>query len=357
MFENLLLYQNQFSSLVQSIKIDSLISFVLTLVLILIFKKILLTKFEQFSKRTAMDFDDFLVQIFKLVGWPFYLLLPTYISLQYYKFSPNIEKWLNSLFLLIILYYSIRIIKIIIQYTFRKALSKSDNDDADNRNILGFIGVISSFILWSLAIIIFLQSIGFNVTVLAGSLGIAGLAIAFAVQNLLEDIFAFFSIYIDQPFKVGELIRINDKLGRVKRIGIKTTRLELLDGPELVVSNRDLTSNNIDNLGKIAKRRHLFNIGVTYSTPTEKLRKIPIIIEDIVKEINDANLVEFGHTKLVNFGESAIEFQILFNIVVDNFDVYLNTKQEFLYRLKEEFDKENIEFAFPSQTIYLQNNK
>ena len=354
MLENFTYVQDIYISALNNVKLGSIISFISTLLLIIIFKNVLLSRFEKFSKRTSFDFDDFLVDIIHQVNWPFYLLIPTYISLQYYKFSNDIEKWINSIFLITVLYYSIRIIKIIIQYIFRKALSNGENDDIDNQNVLSFIGVISSFLLWSLATIIFLQSIGFNITVLAGSLGIAGLAIAFAVQNLLEDIFAFFSIYIDQPFKVGELIRVNDKLGRVKRIGIKTTRLELLDGPELVVSNKDLTSGNIDNLGKIAKRRHLFNIGVTYNTPNDKLKKIPVIVENIIDEINDASFIEYAHTKLVNFGDFAIEFQILFNILVDNYDVYLNIRHDFLLRLKEEFEKEGIEFAFPSQTIYLQ---
>ena len=116
MFENIIQSQDYLLTIIYNIKPNSIFAFIISLIVILTFKRVLLSRLEIFSKKTSFDFDDFLVDILHQINWPFYLLLPTYVMLQYYTLSGVLEKWINSIFLIAVLYYSIRVIKIIIQY-------------------------------------------------------------------------------------------------------------------------------------------------------------------------------------------------------------------------------------------------
>ena len=205
-------------------------------------------------------------------------------------------------------------------------------------------------VLWAVAVIIILSNFGYNVSALAAGLGIGGLAIAFAMQNILSDVFASFSIYFDKPFRIGDFIIVGDDLGTVKHIGIKTTRIQTLQGQELIISNKELTETRVNNYKKMERRRISFTFGVEYGTKLKQLKKISSIVKEILDKIKIADL-DRVHFK--QFGDFSLNFEVVYYVNKPDYLTYMDTQQEINFALKERFEKEGIVFAFPTQTIYL----
>jgi len=220
-----------------------------------------------------------------------------------------------------------------------------------------FIPIIKKVILsilWVIAAIFILNNAGVNVTSLVAGLGIGGIAIAFALQSILEDMFSSFSIYLDKPFEIGDYIVSGADSGTVKKIGIKSTRLETLEGPELIISNKELTTVRVQNYKRMQKRRVVMNVGVVYGTPLKKLKKIPIMVDKIFKSVEKADLLR---VHFVEFGDSALKYQIVFHILSKDYDVYRDTNQEINFKLVDEFEKEKLEMAYSTHTLYLKKSK
>jgi small-conductance mechanosensitive channel len=205
--------------------------------------------------------------------------------------------------------------------------------------------------VWLLAFVIILQNLGFNVTALVGGLGIMGIAIGFALQSVLEDVFSFISIYFDKPFKKGDFIVLQEgKMGTVEHIGIKSTRVRTLKGQELVVPNTELTAADINNFSDMETRRIQFNIGVAYETERKKLEKINDYIKEIIEGIEN---VEFRRSHLKEFGDSALIFEVVFVVNDNDYNVYMDIRQKINFAILKKLEKESIEIAYPTQKIFL----
>jgi small-conductance mechanosensitive channel len=205
-------------------------------------------------------------------------------------------------------------------------------------------------LLWVFAALLILSNLGYDITALMAGLGIGGIAIALALQNVLEDIFSSLSIYFDKPFVVGDFIILGDDLGEVQKIGIKTTRIKHLQGQELVVSNKELTSTRIHNYGKMKKRRVVFDFGVVYDTPVKKLKKIPDIIKNVVES---AGPTTFDRAHFKKFWESSLNFEVVYYITGSDYNAYMDIQESINLAIMEEFESMGVEFAYPTQTVYL----
>lgn len=177
-------------------------------------------------------------------------------------------------------------------------------------------------------------------------MGVGGIAIAFALQNILSDVFSAFSIYFDRPFEVGDFIVVGQRAGTVKKIGMKSTRVQLLQGEELILSNREATTTSIRNFKKMEKRRVEFTIRVSYETPTEKLKKIPEIIKKIIEK---HELAEFEMVHFTEFGTFGLNFQIVYYIKTGDYNKYLDIQQDINFAIKVTFEKEGIEMGYQTK--------
>ncbi|BCX13748.1 MAG: mechanosensitive ion channel protein MscS [Candidatus Dojkabacteria bacterium] len=270
----------------------------------------------------------------------------------------EVKKELETLFFVIVVvllgYHAIYFLNYVLSEALIKTLSRDNDDYSDfqeDKTVVRFISVVFRSLMWGLLVIIILQNIGYNVSALLGGLGIVGLAVAFAVQNILEDIFSFLSIYFDKPFRVGDFITINQDSGTIQKIGIKTTRIKTLEGQELIVSNKELTSIRINNYKRMDERRVQFQIGVEYSTSNSKLKQVNKIIEGIFDELKIAYL-DRVHFK--EFGDFALIFEVVYYVKSPDYKVYMDVQQKINFEIKERFEKEQIEMAFPTQKIILQ---
>jgi len=289
----------------------AIISFIVFVVALLIFKGIIIYRLKKLAKKTKTDFDDNLIQYINGLRWHFYVFLSLFISLQFVTISASIDKFLNHISIIFVAYYSVKFLQNIFDFAADKVKQKGKKEEAEHySSVIEVLKKVVKGVLWAVAIIIVLSNFGYNVSTLAAGLGIGGIAIAFAFQAILGDIFASFSIYFDKPFKVGDFIIIGNDMGTVKHIGIKTTRIQTLQGQELVISNKELTETRVNNYKKMERRRIAFTIGVEYDTKLKKLEKILEIVKEIFKKIKIADL-DRVHFK--QFGDFSLNFEIVYS--------------------------------------------
>ena len=220
------------------------------------------------------------------------------------------------------------------------------------RNALSLIQFFVRVAVWSLALLLLFENLGFDVTALVAGLGIGGIAIALAAQSVLGDLFSSLAIVLDRPFEVGDFIVFGDQNGTVERIGIKTTRLRSLSGEQIACSNTDLMSARVHNFKRMAERRIVLVLGVTYDTPAGTLERIPAMVQEIVEAQTQAR---FDRSHFRSFGDSALEFETVYWVLSADYTVYMDVQQAINFAIFRAFEAENIEFAFPSRTLYLPN--
>lgn len=220
--------------------------------------------------------------------------------------------------------------------------------DSAKASAVGLLKILGQTVLWVFLVVAGLSNLGFEVSTLIAGLGVGGIAIALASQKILGDLFASLTIILDKPFVVGDYIVSNDIRGTVSKIGLKTTLVRSLEGEMLILPNSDLLESRLRNFRRMEERRALLNIGVVYQTPIEKLKVIPKMIQQIIEE-QDNTRFDRGHFK--EYGPHSLNFEIVYFYTSRNYHLYLDTLQEVNLRIFELFEKEKIEFAYPTQTI------
>jgi small-conductance mechanosensitive channel len=220
-------------------------------------------------------------------------------------------------------------------------------DDVAAMDVLSYIARVA---IWSIVVLACLDNLGVNITTMVAGLGVGGIAVALAAQNIIGDLFASLSIVLDKPFVVGDFLIIGDFLGSVEKVGIKTTRLRSLSGEQLVFSNNDLLGSRIRNYGRMFERRVVFSIGVTYQTPAEQLRAIPGMLR---RAVETQDRVRFDRAHFQKYGDFALVFEIVYYVLSPDYNHYMDVQQAINLRIYEDFDKNDIEFAYPTQRIYV----
>jgi small-conductance mechanosensitive channel len=330
--------------------LTALIVFLGIILILYAFKFIILKKLQKLSKKTKSEVDDIMLAFIDGINWQLYVLLAIFISLKLIVVPNFLDQIINWILGIGIVYYVVRALQHVIDFFIKRAEKTSSTGKSVDAQTMQVVGRIMKWSLWVLAIIFLLGNLGINITPLLAGVGVGGIAIAFALQTILEDLFASVSIYLDKPFTIGDFIVIGENSGIVKHIGVKSTRIQTLQGEELVVSNRELTEVRVHNYKKLEKRRVVINYGVTYDTPNSKLKKIPTIVS---KVINRQEQAEHNRTHFKNFGQSSLEFETVFFIDSSEYIIMMDNRQEINLGIKAAFEKEGIEIAYPTQTLYL----
>lgn len=223
-------------------------------------------------------------------------------------------------------------------------------DDPSRLSTVSMIGFLVRVALWSVVVLLILDNLGIDITALVAGLGIGGVAVALAVQNILGDLFASLSIVLDKPFVVGDFLVVGDLMGTVEHVGIKTTRLKSLSGEQLVFSNNDLLTSRIRNFGRMEERRVVFKLGVTYQTPRDRLETIPTIVREAVEAVDNTR---FDRSHFSEYGNFSLVFESVYYVLSGDYAEYMDIQQAIYFRVHEAFERAGIEFAYPTQTLYL----
>ena len=318
-------------------------------IIIKIFRHFLLKRLKKWAEKTATTLDDFLIGIIQNIALPLAYFGVLYISLNTLTLNPLLLKGINTVMIAILVIFIARLAIALTDYGFDVYSAKRGKDKTLERSLTGILKVVK-FIVWGLAITFFLDNLGFKISAVIAGLGIGGVAIALAAQAILGDLFSYFAILFDKPFEIGDFIIIGEYLGTIEHIGIKTTRIRSLGGEQVVFSNKDLTSSRVRNYKRMGKRRIVFKLGVTYQTPLKKLKEIPGIIEKVIKNVKDT---VFDRTHFSSYGDFNLVIEVVYYVMSRDYNKYMDIQQEINFAIKEEFEKRGIEFAYPTQTLYV----
>ena len=224
--------------------------------------------------------------------------------------------------------------------------------DPSSASGIHIISVVARAIVWALITLAILDNLGVDVTALIAGLGIGGIAIALAAQNILSDLFSSLSIVLDKPFETGDFIIFGTEAGTIERIGIKTTRVRSLTGEEIVVSNSDLLSARIRNYRRMNERRAQFVMGVEYGTPIDKLERIPILVREIIDLHPE---IRFDRVHFKEYGDFSLNFEAVYYVNSREYQVFMDAQQDVNFSIYRAFTEAGIAFAFPTQTLHLIN--
>jgi small-conductance mechanosensitive channel len=317
-------------------------------IVIRFFKRTLLKKLNHWSQKTKISFDDFIVASFEKYFVPFLYCLVVYIGLSYLTLPQITERPVHIAVMLVCTYFILQVINSALQYFVLSFLKNREDGDTKQKQARGLI-IIMKAIVWIMGLVFILDNLGYNVSTIIAGLGIGGIAIALAAQTILADLFSYFVILFDRPFEIGDFIIVDDKMGSVEYVGIKTTRLRTLGGEQLVCSNKDLTDSRVHNYKRMEKRRVVFNVGVTYQTPSEKLKSIPEVVKGIISNRTD---VLFDRAHFSGFGDSSLNFEFVYYILSSDYNLFMDKQQAVNFELFETFEKMNIDFAYPTRTVF-----
>ncbi len=326
----------------------AIVAFLAFLIIFKIFQVIIIKKLKKIAKKTKTDIDDTLIKIANSLKPPFYVFLAVYLALFFLNINPIGQKIINAILIIWLTYQVIIGFQILIDYLIKKKIASGN--DASKKTAISYLSTLLKIALWVIGIILILSNLGVDVTSLIAGLGIAGIAIALAIQNILSDLFSSLAIYFDKPFEIGDFIIVGENQGTVEKIGIKTTRIRALDGEEIIISNQELTSARIQNFKTVKERRSLFKIGVVYGTSQTKLKLIPKLLKQAVET---TKLTIFDRAHFVEFADSSLNFEISFYVETEEYKKFLDVQQQVLFKINNLFAREKIEMAFPTQTIYL----
>lgn len=328
-------------------------TFLLLTIFFWFIRKVFLVYLKALSKKTSITVDDALVRAIERIRSWVYIVVALYASLQFFVLPSIIDKITIGAFFFVLVWQVIEIATVFLKYAISRYLQNSTDEDGvvdpNAATASDMLTLIARIAFWSMGILFVLSNLGIEITSLIAGLGIGGVAVAFALQGILSDLFASFSLYFDKPFRVGDFIVIGADSGNVEKIGIKTTRIRTLQGEELVVSNNELTSVRVQNFKKMKERRIVMRFGIVYETPPEQIKVIPEIVKGVFDSITGAY---FDRTHFVSFGDSALIFEVVYFVESADFTDYLDAQQAFSFALLEEFASRNITFAYPTQTIY-----
>lgn len=314
---------------------------------------IFLRHFKNLSARTSTDIDDVFIAALESVRAWAYSVVALYAALQVFTLPHWLDVTSTAIFLLAVVWQVIEVAVQIVDYGAQRMLAKDEDGDGNvdpgAATATDMVKLIARIVLWALGALFVLSNLGIEVTSLLAGLGIGGIAIAFALQGILSDLFASFSIYFDKPFRVGDFVVIGTDSGTVEKIGIKSTRIRTLQGEELVVSNAELTTARVQNFKKMDERRIVSQFGVLYETPLEKLKEIPGIVARIFEDMPKARL---DRAHFASLGDFSLNFEVVYYIESSDYTQAMDVQQDYNLKLMERFAELGIEFAYPTSVQY-----
>lgn len=317
-----------------------------------IFQIVVLKRLESLSKKTKTDIDDILVDCVSSLRPPLYLFIALFVGYRFLSFSDRVGSIVMIVFIAIIAVELLIVLNRLGNKLIERKVRRAEDmrEKTQTRAMLRLMKSLVMAALWVVVALLILSNYGVDVTSFVASLGIGGIAVALALQNVLGDMFSAFTIYIDKPFQPGDFIVVGTEKGTVERVGMKSTRIRSLQGEEIVISNNELTSARIQNFKKMEKRRIVFQLGVAYGTPNKKLEKIPGIVQKIIEETPD---IEFSRCHFATFGDFSLNYETVYFVTTGDYEKYMDAQQRLNLEIYEAFAKEGIEFAYPTQEVIL----
>ncbi len=327
--------------------IPGTVAFLLVVIAFVIIRRVI---FYRILKLNSHELLAAIADQINKIGWETIIVTGCYISLNFFpEVSGNLYRILYFLFIVVWSWQAIQFAIRSITFFIDNMIARSEEG---NVSAYRFLGSTLKVLVWIIVALLIMSNLGYDVSSLVAGLGISGIAVALAVQSVLGDFISSLSIVADKPFRVGDVIVVNDYIGEVKKIGVRSTLVRSLDGENLIMPNSELVKTIVRNYGKVHQRRSLHTLGVVYDTDPRLVKDIPVFIYDIYSS-NKKVAEERRRANFVGYGDSSLNFEIAFEIIADTYEEYLNIQEQVLFEIMDKFKAEGIQFAFPTQTVLL----
>lgn len=305
-------------------------------------KRVALRRLARGAAATETDVDDIALQLLRKTRAAFFAIVAIYFASFLLYLTPRIARAID-LGMIVAVLAQIAIVGnsaicLAVSRYNRKRVSTNNESTAT----ITALGYVSRLLLWAIALLLVLDNLGINITALIAGLGITGIAVALAVQNILGDLFASFSIMLDRPFVIGDFIVVDNFMGHVEYIGLKTTRLRSIFGEQIIFSNADLLKSRIRNHKRMLERRVVFNLSLTYENSHDTLQRVPALVRDVVSAQAHAR---FGRAHFREYRDFALIFEIVYFIDTADYELYMDIQQNINLAIFQRFHEHGVEFA------------
>jgi small-conductance mechanosensitive channel len=336
---------------------NTILAYIIALAIVLIgvflvkgVKGILLSRLEARAEETSSSLWSFLAASLRKSLFPVLYFGSFYAGVRSLDLSQGLEKIVDGLAVIIFTFLGIRFVATLFDQWIVGYWIEKEKDPVRKISLKAFLPIVK-VLVWSVGIVFLLDNLGFEISAVLAGLGIGGIAVALAAQAVLGDLLGYLTILFDRPFDIGDFVIVGDFMGSVEHVGIKTTRIRSLSGEQLIFSNKDITDSRLHNYKRMDKRRIVFSFGVTYQTGSDQLREIPEIVKNIIEGIEDTN---FDRAHFASYGDFSLNFEVVYYVLSPDYNKYMDTQQKINFALKEEFEKRGVDFAYPTQTLFLE---
>ena len=331
------------------------VAFLISLAVLLLIRRFLTHRLSAFARRTTNVADDIAAEIARRTRVYFLATVAIAIGARFIVLPPRISETLaKAIVLVVLLQAALWATASIAFYIARHIERRRETLEASNIWAIRALGVGARVVVWAILFVAVLDNLGFDVTALITGLGVGGIAIALAVQTVLGDFLAAMAIVFDKPFVVGDFIVVDNFAGTVEQIGLKTTRMKSLSGEQVIFGNGELLKSRIRNFKRMQERRNLFTLDVTYATPSEVVARVPVMLREIV-EAQEA--VRFDRSHFSAYTDSTLRFETVYYVLDPDYTKHMNIQQAIFLAVLERFNREGIEFAFPTRTVVLEGRE
>ena len=311
-------------------------------------------RFARFAEKSRFTFDDVVVATLRATRFWFTLAVALWAGTLTLVLNETTRDRVGTAVQLLIVLQAALWGNAAIGAWVRSYSTRRVQTDPSAVTTMRAVGLIGRIAVWAFLLLAALDALGVEIAPLLAGLGIGGIAVAFALQGVLADLFASLSIVLDKPFVIGDFIAVGTEAGTVEHIGLKTTRVRSLSGEQLVFGNSDLLASRVRNMKRMSERRVIFTLGVTYQTPRARLEEIPTRIRQMIEARSD---LRFDRAHLTGFGASSIDFEVVYFVKDPDYNLFRDRHQALAFEIHAYFESAGIEFAYPTQVVHLAGSR
>jgi small-conductance mechanosensitive channel len=321
-----------------------------TYIIMMMFRRLVRRLLEKIEHKRCTFTLHFIAETIGRSGGIFFAVVAMSIGSHYLEFAENVRLVFDHLLIVAIILQLARWLSSLVTLIIIKQRQSAMDGNSENvtRLPLRFVGMLTKTGLWMIAIGLCLDVLGYDLSRIVTGLGISGIVVALAAQNIVADLFATFTIFVDRPFVVGELITVDDMTGKIERIGLKTTRIRSLSGEQILVGNQDLLKSRLRNFARLSERRILFRLRIEYGTSPALLARLPSLVKEIVDE---QELTRYDRGHFVDFGEFSLEFEFAYYVESPDLITVMNVREKVNLEICQRFKENGILFAFPKRVL------
>jgi small-conductance mechanosensitive channel len=327
----------------------ALLTYLAMVLALRIVEKIIIRRLKHLTHGENQKHGAFFIGLFEETVVPVLYFGAFYFAAIQLVLPGALGSFLHAIWIIVLSFQATRLAVTLVMFLVEDVWMKRHKQPEKVKPFRSILNILK-ITIWGIAGVFVLDNLGFNVSAVVAGLGIGGVAVALAAQTILGDLFNHFVIFFDRPFEEGDFIISDDYMGTIENIGIKSTRIRSLSGEQIVISNTNLTNSRIRNYKRMAERRVVFKIGITYETPLEKVKKIPEIIKAIVQS---QKTIRFDRVHMQQFGAYSLDFEIVYFVLNPDYNLYMDIQQNINYAIMEAFQKDEIDFAYPTTVEYL----